>query len=251
MKLIKIKHGKSGFSHFDFIAFILVIFTCFSIGAYVFKHEAKGLAASNLSALPSVMHTSYEFKHTVPTSNMIAKAKSVTNKSTSGGAGSCEYGVCYYWTGLWADSQNAQGATISIMQSDPKLNSKDSHTLAEIAVEANTPELNDVEFGWTVDRSINGDSLPHLFVYHWVGGQTTCYNGCGFIPLSSIYKAGKAIKPGVKGTFTIQYVKSTLPRLGRKGIQFYIYEWLLSYDGVKLGYFPESIWNGNFTTTKI
>lgn len=43
-----------------------------------------------------------------------------------------------------------------------------------------------VEVGWTVDRELNGDAQPHLFVYHWVDGQATCYNGCGFVQYSPL-----------------------------------------------------------------
>ena len=38
-------------------------------------------------------------------------------------------------------------------------------------------------------RRVTGDEDPHLFVYHWVNRQTSCYNACGFVQYS------KTIKP--------------------------------------------------------
>lgn len=58
-------------------------------------------------------------------------------------------------------------ATATIAQ--PALATGDSHSLAELAAQsADGRQI--VEVGWTVDRGVNGDSLPHLFVFHWVDG---------------------------------------------------------------------------------
>jgi hypothetical protein len=89
-----------------------------------------------------------------------------------------------------------------------------------------------VEVGWTVAPGLFGDSSPHLFVYHWVNGQRTCYDGCGWVQVSPTYYPGQPVAPGI----TVQY--STF---------FYQGNWWISYNGVAMGYFPGSIWGGGFT----
>jgi hypothetical protein len=107
----------------------------------------------------------------------------------------------------------------------------DGHSLQELAVQsADGSQI--VEVGWTVDRGLNGDAHPHLFVYHWVSGQESCYNGCGFVPTSRIVKAGMRLRENSAGVFSIE---------NRHG------DWWISYDGLPIGYFPGSLWDGTFT----
>jgi hypothetical protein len=108
----------------------------------------------------------------------------------------------------------------------PTLSTRDYHTLAEIALQS-TDLRQTVEIGWNVDRSVNGDSDPHLFVYHWVNGQSTCYNGCGFVQYSSTVKPGDTLAYGVGKKFSIQYSGAA---------------WWVAFDTEWIGYFPESLW---------
>ena len=148
--------------------------------------------------------------------------------------GYCQGGVCYYENNMVAYGFTATGATVKLTQAKPTVSSRDYHSLVELAVES-ADDQQIVEFGWIVAPDVNGDSLPHLFVYHWVNGQSTCYNGCGFVPTSLTYKAGGLIKENSVGTYTINYV-------GNK--------WVIYYNGTELGYFPESLWKGSFTSTQ-
>jgi len=108
----------------------------------------------------------------------------------------------------------------------PVVHSSDFHSLSELAVES-TDGKQIVEVGWTVDNGLNGDSNPHLFVFHWVNGQVTCYNGCGFVPVSTSVKAGMALTPGTSTKFSIKYYE------GR---------WWIYALGEWVGYFPGSLW---------
>ncbi|BEL01971.1 hypothetical protein Q0Z83_001620 [Actinoplanes sichuanensis] len=123
------------------------------------------------------------------------------------------------------------GAYANFTISKPSLALTDFHSLAELAVQSSNGNQV-VEVGWTVDRLVNGDSDPHLFVYHWVNGVPTCYNGCGFVQYSA------NISPG-----------DTLPQNATKrlGIQYYDGAWWIAYDTEWVGYFPGSIWSNNFT----
>jgi ribosomal protein L13E len=134
-----------------------------------------------------------------------------------------------YNVGSQAAEADAAYANLTI--SKPKLAKSDYHTLAEIAVQsADGKQI--VEVGWTVDRVVNGDDDPHLFVYHWVDRQTSCYNGCGFVQYS------KNIKPGDT------LVQDTQKKFG---IQNFNGDWWVAYDTEWVGYFPGELWGGKFT----
>ena len=93
-----------------------------------------------------------------------------------------------------------------------------------------------MEFGWDVDPSLYNDNLPHLFVYHFLNGQPTCYNACGFVPIDNPkgIVPGETLAAGVSARYQILYSGASK-------------EWLISYNGNEIGYFPESIWGGKFT----
>ncbi|GIE95411.1 neprosin family prolyl endopeptidase [Paractinoplanes rishiriensis] len=115
-------------------------------------------------------------------------------------------------------------ANLSIAK--PRLHAKDAHSLAELAVQSGDSKQI-VEVGWTVDRAVNnGSEEPHLFVYHWVNGKTSCYNGCGWVQTHPTVKPGAKLATGAK----------------RFGIQFVDDAWWISYDSEFIGYFPEKLW---------
>ncbi|WP_231956843.1 MULTISPECIES: neprosin family prolyl endopeptidase [unclassified Actinoplanes] len=132
-----------------------------------------------------------------------------------------------------AQAAVSDGAYINLTINKPKLAKQDYHTLAELAVQsADGNQI--VEIGWNVDRVVNGDDDPHLFVYHWVNRQTSCYNGCGFVQYS------KAVVPG--DTLAVDQQK-------KFGIQFYNGGWWVAYDTEWVGYFPAKLW-GDVSFTK-
>jgi hypothetical protein len=110
----------------------------------------------------------------------------------------------------------------------PTLAKADYHSLAELAVQSGDgKQAQAVEVGWTVDRLVNGDDDPHLFVYHWVNGVGTCYNGCGFVQYSSTIKPGDTLAYGVTKKISIQYAGAA---------------WWVAFDTEWVGYFPEKLW---------
>lgn len=181
-------------------------------------------------ALPTTTNVSYVPKEHPPI--MIAGKNNMSLATTANGDGYCGDGSCSYWTTMADQGFIAAGASVKIRQSQPKVGSKDYHSLAELAVES-PDDQQIVEVGWIVARDVNGDSLTHLFVYHWVNGEGTCFNGCGFVPTTTTYKAGGTVKVGTTGSYAISYSGSA---------------WVVTYNGVELGYFPESLWGGSFTT---
>jgi Neprosin len=129
--------------------------------------------------------------------------------------------------------RSTDGAYANLVISRPYLDSGDYHTLAEISVQsADGQQI--VEVGWNVDRTVNGDSDPHLFVYHWVDRQESCYNACGWRQYSSTIKPGDTLPVGVGKRF---------------GIMHYNNAWWIVYDTEWIGYFPDDLWGGKYTSS--
>ncbi|GLW32007.1 neprosin family prolyl endopeptidase [Actinoplanes regularis] len=120
----------------------------------------------------------------------------------------------------------SDGAYVNLTIHKPTLDKSEFHTLAELAVRSEDGDQT-VEVGWNVDRLVNGDDDPHLFVYHWVNDQPTCYNGCGFVQYS------KTVIPG----FTL-----AVDQQKRFGIQFTNNAWWIAYDTEWVGYYPAGLW---------
>ncbi|SDT72058.1 neprosin family prolyl endopeptidase [Actinoplanes derwentensis] len=126
-----------------------------------------------------------------------------------------------------------EGVYANMTIAKPTLDKADYHTLAELAVQS-ADTLQVVEVGWTVDRTVNGDDDPHLFVFHWVDGKPTCYNGCGFVQYSA------NIRPG-----------DTLPQdtVKKVGLQYSGGAWWVAYDSEWVGYYPDKLWSSGFAKT--
>lgn len=141
-------------------------------------------------------------------------------------------GSNYYYAGT-RQFVTASGASVNLTQAQPAVGQSagiDNHSLMELAIESSDGQQI-VEIGWTVDPGLNGDTLPHLFVYHWVAGQTSCYNGCGFVQTGGT-APGSVLSANTTGTFGISYSAGA---------------WNLSYNNSTIGYFPGSLWSGTFT----
>ena len=104
----------------------------------------------------------------------------------------------------------------------------------ELALEDSSNDT--VEVGWMVDQPQYGDSSPHLFVYHFSSGKTTCYNGCGFVQISKSNIPGEALTAGSSVTYKIEFTNN---------------EWQIFFDGDELGYFPTSAYSDSFTAASL
>lgn len=122
------------------------------------------------------------------------------------------------------------GAGATIMQAAPTLGPGDFHSLGEFAVES--PDGKQVvEIGWTVDQGVNGDLQPHVFSFHWIDHQATCYNGCGWVQVSATHQPGMAVVPGEAHDYDIELING---------------DWWLFFDGDAMGYYPQALWGGRF-----
>ncbi|MCM4079463.1 neprosin family prolyl endopeptidase [Paractinoplanes hotanensis] len=131
-----------------------------------------------------------------------------------------------YLYNVGSQAADTSGIFANVTIGKPDLDRNDYHTLAEVALQSADGEQI-VEIGWTVDRLVNGDDDPHLFVFHWVNGEPTCYNKCGFVQVSPTVKPGATLTYGITKKFGIQYFKDA---------------WWVAYDTEWIGYFPETNW---------
>jgi hypothetical protein len=197
--------------------------------------RSDGLAAASNDTSGSILPRGrYAAKGDLPKGNSVpngvrpAVAPSPEPDPSSSPDNKCEQEKrpCYLYDGAQQPAET-DGVYVNVTIGKPKLDTADYHTLGEIAIRS-TEQGDAVEVGWTVDRQVNGDDDPHLFVYHWVGHQQTCYNGCGFVQYSKNLKPGDTLAYGVTKKFGIQYFNGS---------------WWIAFDSEWIGYFPEQLWN--------
>jgi hypothetical protein len=151
------------------------------------------------------------------------------------------FGSCFYYSTA-SEQRTADGGGMTFLIENPAVdNSGDSggHSIGEIAVmnmgTAGT-NLNDVEMGFSVSPDQFGDNHPHLFVYHWINGNETCYNTCGWNQYSSTYSPGMDLSALVGQAVYIGWVH-------------WHNAWWGWFNDQWLGYFNDSEWDGKFANT--
>jgi hypothetical protein len=135
----------------------------------------------------------------------------------------------HYLVGGTGGATDGTWANLTIEK--PKLADGDYHTLAEIAVQSEGAR-HTVEVGWTVDRSLNKDDEPHLFVFYWKDGKRTCYNECKWTQKHPLIGPGAVLPVGTSKRFGIQHSDSA---------------WWIAYNSQWIGYFHDENWDYNFT----
>lgn len=157
-----------------------------------------------------------------------------TSVTTAAGTG-CTYRTTsqYFCRAGAYQYVTSDGAYMSTPVQSPVVPTADYHSLAELAVEsADGQQI--IEIGWRVYRP--QDQTPRLFVYHWINGQTTCYNKdcAGYVQsTSTTITPGMALTPSSTPTqFAIEYFQGN---------------WWYGYNGTWFGYLPGSLWGGSFT----
>jgi hypothetical protein len=169
-----------------------------------------------------------------PPSTPGVSTKSKISAKAAAGATPCpDPNPCYFYNTAYEDAKTT-GIFANMWIGNPTVVAPDSHSLAELTAIKHTNDSRQiVEVGWTVDRVMYGDGLPHLFVYKWVNGEEGCFNGCGWIASDDAkHRVGEVLTSGVYKQFGIQYDAESPAGGG----------WWIKYDGEFLGYFPSSLW---------
>jgi neprosin-like protein len=139
----------------------------------------------------------------------------------------------WYYTLGGTQRTVADGAQALLSVGWPVVAPEASHSLAAIAVRS-ADGLDNVQIGWTVDKLLNGDDQPRLFVIHRSGGVDACYNDieCGFEPYAPSTVRVRALMPaGEVKRFIIQHSGD---------------RWWVGYDTQWVGSFPDTLWSGGF-----
>ena len=134
-------------------------------------------------------------------------------------------------------------------QEEPFLDPSDpsAHSLDQMWLVA--PNGSTVEYGWTVDRSLNGDAHPHLFIYRFDGGSPTCYNSGERYSCPTATKCtGAAAEPHRNGWVQVSTTEApgeqvgVNPYLDSYLINDYEGNWWFLHDGTWLGYYASCAW---------
>ena len=154
------------------------------------------------------------------------------------------FGSCFYY-GTASEQRVADGGGMTFAIQDPTLDNSggNGHSIGEIAVMGAGVaggSLDDVEMGFSVSPDQFGDSHPHLFVYHWINGNETCYSNssdlCGWNQYSNTYSPYMDLSQLVGQPVYIGWVH-------------FQKAWWGWFNDQWLGYFNDSEWNGGFTRT--
>jgi hypothetical protein len=146
-------------------------------------------------------------------------------------------GTCYYYAGGYQTVNNT-GVSALVDVANPTISGSDYHSLMELTVQ-NSTGTNIVEVGWNKDPGLYSDSNTHIFVSRWASGTWGGYNSGGFVNVAGCTVCAGTSIQGDVGTipnFAIQHLAS--PSSG----------WWVGYKSNWIGYFPDSVWSGGFTT---
>lgn len=86
-----------------------------------------------------------------------------------------------------------------------------------------------VETGWM--KSYWPWSKSRLFVAWWKNGNTFCFNGCGWVQVSTSKYPGMSVDTSSRGTYAIANLYGN---------------WWVYYNGEWIGYYPGSLWNNKW-----
>jgi hypothetical protein len=159
---------------------------------------------------------------------------------------SSESGTFYGWDGYF----NVWDPTINV----PGGGSGEDHSILQVWLQNSSAKvLQSLEGGWTVDKILNGDSLPHVFTYYTtngykkdgdnIGGYNTVHRG--WVQYSGPGTTGRTVHPGI-GITSISAFDGPQYDLQMK---FQLYRepgtgdlnWWVSAEGVWMGYYPASL----------
>ena len=147
--------------------------------------------------------------------------------------------ACYYYAAAsYRREADGGGMTFSIERPAYDNSGGSGHTLVEIAIQGGTGDGNIVELGWNVSTDQYSNGNPHLFVFHWIGWNPTCYDACEWQQWNTTYYPGMDLNSMVGREVYIGYV---------------IWEgnWWAWFDNQWLGYYPGSEWGNEYTKNQL
>lgn len=120
-----------------------------------------------------------------------------------------------------------------------------AHSIAEIALMRDSGGVRQmVEIGWGVNNLHNGDMATRLWAGYWVDNVWSGYNPSTFVPYcatpGTCASLNDVLVPtGPGGAWT--GANGTTKQFG---IHYSNNKWYVAYNGLFIGYFPDSLWSG-------
>jgi hypothetical protein len=145
-------------------------------------------------------------------------------------------GSCYYYAAAQYRREADGGGMIATINRPDQVGG--GHSLDELAVQGGADDGDIVELGWNVSNGQYGDDRPHLFVFHWIGWEPTCYDGCEWQQWSGTYFPGMDLSAAEGREVYLGYV-------------FWEGNWWAWFDNQWLGYFPGSEWSDSYTQSQL
>jgi Neprosin len=144
---------------------------------------------------------------------------------------------CYYYAGA-SDSRTDQGGGLTTTIEKPSYNGTGGpgHSLEEMSVQGGKGNGNIVEIGSSVSTDQFGNAAPHLFVFHWISWNPSCYS-CDFHQYSNTYYPGMDLSALAGHSVYNGYV-------------YYQGNWWAWFNDQWVGYFPGTLWKGQFQTSQ-
>lgn len=157
-----------------------------------------------------------------------------------------------YFHGTSGQSVTAVGCEMWLDVWDPYVQTGDDHSIMQCGLQNyDNPQLQSLEAGWTVDNSLNGDWIPHLFTYYTTNGYTSDGDNIGgyntdvdgWVQVSDTVYPGIGFASPYSSRGGTQYGFSLRYHLGAEGEN-----WWLWFQGVGagtwVGYYPCWLFEG-------
>lgn len=148
-------------------------------------------------------------------------------------------GVATYYSAGGQQTVSDTQAYANFGLATPTLTAGDYFSTAEILVKGGASTNDSVEIGWTINPSLNGDSMPHLFVYWTKAGVGQCYNAA--CPGYTAYAGA---------TYPVGSLLTTAMKLGVVHSSGAWWFWAATTGGVGgyIGYINDTSWTTAWST---
>ena len=132
---------------------------------------------------------------------------------------------------------------------DPKIDTPlgpgDDHSIMQTWLQNyDKPQTQSIEAGWTVDKTLNGDTIAHVFTYYTTNGYSTDGNHLG--GYNRLYDGWKQYSSSIFPGARINGISTPGGQQLDISIKFQLYQgnWWFAVQGVWIGYYPASLFNG-------
>ncbi len=225
------------------------------VGAVTFEFDNPGVERGPAGTVPILRPDISRFRQDVSIEQLHRKLGGLKVNAGRPSGGPTDPDPAGYFHDTDSQSIKCYGWDGRFSMWDPTINNPNGagndHSILQVWLQNySKPQLQSIEGGWTVDNSLNGDTQPHVFTYYTTNGYSADgdnkggYNmlNKGFVQYSS------SVFPGIRINGASTYGGSQL----EISMKFQLYKepnnndvnWWVSVQGVWMGYYPASLFNG-------